>query len=76
MNWATCASATAKDSMPGRMERVSWPCFSHALYPMGLYLLDEPEVPLSPIRQMALIAAINEMVSQSDSLSLPPIRPS
>jgi len=31
----------------------------------GLYLLDEPETPLSPIRQLALIAAIKDMASQN-----------
>jgi len=31
----------------------------------GLYLLDEPEAPLSPLRQLALIAAIKEMTAQN-----------
>jgi len=31
----------------------------------SLYLLDEPEAPLSPIRQLALIAAIKGMVPQN-----------
>jgi predicted ATPase len=31
----------------------------------GLYLLDEPETPLSPLRQLALIAAIKQMESQN-----------
>ena len=30
-----------------------------------LYLLDEPEAPLSPIRQLALISAIKEMVTHN-----------
>lgn len=30
----------------------------------GLYLLDEPEAPLSPLRQMALISMLREMVAQ------------
>ena len=32
--------------------------------PGGLYLLDEPEAPLSPQSQLALLAMIGEMVSQ------------
>lgn len=31
----------------------------------GLYLLDEPEAPLSPLRQLALIAAIKQMETQN-----------
>lgn len=38
--------------------------FQSRFVPGGLYLLDEPEVPLSPLRQLALIAAIREMVAQ------------
>jgi predicted ATPase len=30
----------------------------------GLYLLDEPEAPLSPQRQLALMAMLKEMVDQ------------
>ena len=30
----------------------------------GLYLLDEPEAPLSPLRQLALISALKEMITQ------------
>lgn len=36
--------------------------FSDRLVPGGLYLLDEPEAPLSPQSQLALIALIGEMV--------------
>ena len=32
--------------------------------PGGLYLLDEPEAPLSPQSQLALIAMIGDMVAQ------------
>jgi predicted ATPase len=39
--------------------------FQSRFVPDGLYLLDEPEAPLSPIRQLALIAAIKEMVTQN-----------
>lgn len=38
--------------------------FQSRFVPGGLYLLDEPEAPLSPIRQMALISAMKEMVLQ------------
>jgi predicted ATPase len=39
--------------------------FQSRFVPDGLYLLDEPEAPLSPIRQLALIAAIKDMVNQN-----------
>ncbi len=39
--------------------------FQSRFVPGGLYLLDEPEAPLSPIRQLALISAIKDMVSQN-----------
>jgi predicted ATPase len=38
--------------------------FQSRFVPGGLYLLDEPEAPLSPIRQLALIAALKQMVAQ------------
>ena len=38
--------------------------FQSRFVPGGLYLLDEPEAPLSPIRQLALISAIKEMILQ------------
>jgi predicted ATPase len=38
--------------------------FKSRLVPGGLYLLDEPETPFSPKRQMALIVLIHDMVSQ------------
>jgi len=38
--------------------------FQSRFVPGGLYLLDEPEAPLSPLRQLALLSAIKEMVSQ------------
>jgi len=38
--------------------------FQSRFVPEGLYLLDEPEAPLSPIRQLGLIAALNQMVEQ------------
>jgi predicted ATPase len=39
--------------------------FQSRFVPGGLYLLDEPEAPLSPLRQLALIAAIKDMVRQN-----------
>jgi predicted ATPase len=39
--------------------------FQSRFVPDGLYLLDEPEAPLSPIRQLALIASIKDMVAQN-----------
>jgi len=38
--------------------------FQSRFVPGGLYLLDEPEAPLSPLRQMALLSAIKEMAEQ------------
>ena len=38
--------------------------FQARFVPQGLYLLDEPEAPLSPIRQLALIKIIRDMVEQ------------
>lgn len=39
--------------------------FQNRFVPDGLYLLDEPEAPLSPIRQLALIAMLKKMVTQN-----------
>ena len=39
--------------------------FQSRFVPDGLYLLDEPEAPLSPLRQLALISAIKDMVSHN-----------
>lgn len=38
--------------------------FQSRFVPGGLYLLDEPEAPLSPLRQLALLSAIKGMVEQ------------
>jgi predicted ATPase len=38
--------------------------FRSRLVPDGLYLLDEPEAPLSPMRQIGLLALIKELVEQ------------
>ncbi len=39
--------------------------FQSRFVPNGLYLLDEPEAPLSPLRQLALIAVIKNMVTKN-----------
>lgn len=38
--------------------------FQSRFVPNGLYLLDEPEAPLSPMRQLAFIALLDEAVKQ------------
>ncbi len=38
--------------------------FQSRLVSGGLYLLDEPEAPLSPLRQLAFLSLVKEMVSQ------------
>ena len=38
--------------------------FQRRFQPNGLYLLDEPEAPLSPINQLALISMMKEMIKQ------------
>lgn len=38
--------------------------FQSRLSPGGLYLLDEPEAALSPLRQLTLLALMKEMVVQ------------
>ena len=38
--------------------------FQARFVPNGLYLLDEPEAPLSPLRQLAFMAALHQMVNQ------------
>jgi predicted ATPase len=38
--------------------------FQSRFVPGGLYLLDEPEAPLSPLRQVGLIALLKQMVDQ------------
>ncbi len=39
--------------------------FQARFVPGGLYLLDEPEAPLSPIRQLAFMAMLKDMVAQN-----------
>jgi predicted ATPase len=38
--------------------------FQNRFVPGGLYLLDEPEVPLSPLRELSLIAMMKSMVEE------------
>ena len=39
--------------------------FQSRFVPNGLYLLDEPEAPLSPVRQLGFLAAVKDMVEQN-----------
>lgn len=39
--------------------------FNQRLVPDGLYILDEPEVPLSPTRQLSLISLIKEQINNN-----------
>jgi predicted ATPase len=41
--------------------------FQRRFVPRGLYLLDEPEAPLSPVRQLALLAILRAMVDAGES---------
>lgn len=41
--------------------------FRSRFVPNGLYLLDEPEAPLSPVRQLALISMLKEMVEKQNA---------
>lgn len=38
--------------------------FQARFVPGGLYLLDEPEAPLSPLRQLAFLSALKQMISE------------
>ncbi len=38
--------------------------FQSRFVPSGLYLLDEPEAPLSPLRQLSFLVIMNKMVAQ------------
>ena len=40
--------------------------FQSRMVPRGLYLLDEPEAPLSPMRQLALLSMIRELAEKKD----------
>ncbi len=41
--------------------------FQSRLVPGGLYLLDEPEAPLSPQRQLTLLSLVKEMAEEQDA---------
>ncbi len=41
--------------------------FQSRFAPRGLYLLDEPETPLSPLRQLGLLALLKEMVEEREA---------
>jgi predicted ATPase len=42
--------------------------FQARMVPGGLYLLDEPEAPLSPLRQIAFLALVRELVAAGSQL--------
>ena len=41
--------------------------FQRRFVPHGLYLLDEPEAPLSPVRQLSLLVLLREMIETGES---------
>jgi predicted ATPase len=41
--------------------------FQRRFVPRGLYLLDEPETPLSPMRQLAMLSLLQEMTTSGES---------
>lgn len=41
--------------------------FQSRFAPRGLYLLDEPETPLSPLRQLGLLSLLKEMVEEREA---------
>ena len=53
------------DGLDGRSHGEAFLALFQARFvPNGLYLLDEPEAPLSPLRQMGLLALLKEMVAR------------
>ncbi len=54
-----------RDGLDARSHGESFLDFFHARFvPNGLYLLDEPEAPLSPKRQLGLLTLLKQMVAQ------------
>ncbi len=49
--------------MPIRTEKASCKFFSSRIVPNGLYLMDEPEAALSPMRQLAFMAMVKDAVA-------------
>jgi len=41
--------------------------FQRRFVPRGLYLFDEPEAPLSPVRELAMLAVLLQMVGEGES---------
>jgi predicted ATPase len=41
--------------------------FQRRFVPRGLYLLDEPETPLSPMRQLSMLSLLHEMTTSGES---------
>ena len=56
---ASCAGSGARSHGESFLQ-----LFQSRFVPGGLYLLDEPEAPLSPQRQLALLAMLKEMAGQ------------
>jgi predicted ATPase len=55
-----------KEGLDGRSHGESFlALFQNRFVPEGLYLLDEPEVPLSPLRQLTLISMLKEMENKN-----------
>mgnify|MGYP001546292513 CR=1 FL=1 len=58
-------SRYGKEGLDGRSHGESFlALFQNRFVPGGLYLLDEPEVPLSPLRQLTLISMLKDMVGE------------
>ena len=50
--------------MRARMVKGLLALFQSRFVPGGLYLLDEPEAPLSPLRQLAFLSALKQMLTE------------
>ena len=54
----------AKTLMLSHMVEAFLNLFMRRIVPKGLYILDEPEVPLSPMKQLALIKLVMDAAKQ------------
>ncbi len=62
------------DGLDGRSHGEAFLALFQARFvPDGLYLLDEPEAPLSPLREVGPLALLKEMVARDASSSSLPI---
>ena len=55
---------TVKDLKSVRTGKVFSTYSKHRFRPDGFYILDEPEAPLSPNRQLTLLAILHDMVAE------------